>query len=99
MVLLEPDTHCLLHLSHIASRAWTIGSSCAWSMVNHGELVDVGDGVLEVDKLSAEGIFVVGYYSHLSPVKGASDHLGHAAVVREGNGGFVFRGSSYGCRY
>jgi hypothetical protein len=51
MVLLEPDAHCSLRLSHIAGRARTIGSSCAWSVVNHSRLVDVGDGVLEVDKL------------------------------------------------
>jgi hypothetical protein len=81
MVLLEPDAHCSLRFSHIAGRARTIGSSCTWSVVNHGGLVDVGDGVLEVDKLSVEGIFVVGYHSHLGPAKGASDHLGHAVVV------------------
>jgi hypothetical protein len=61
-------------------------------MVHHGGFVDVRDGVFEVDELGAEGVFVAGSGAYIGLAEGAADDLRCAAVVWEGDGGFVFGG-------
>jgi hypothetical protein len=69
VVLLEVDTHRAFGFAYVAGGAWGVGLSCAWGMVDHGGLVDVGDAVFEVDKLAAKGVPVVGDCSHLGLAK------------------------------
>jgi hypothetical protein len=52
--------------------------------------VGVGNGVLEVDELSAEGVLVAGNDAHVGLVEGPANDFGGAAVVREGDCGPVF---------
>jgi hypothetical protein len=52
--------------------------------------VDVRNGVLEVDELSAEGVLVAGDDAHISLAEGAANDFGGAVVVWKGDGGFVF---------
>jgi hypothetical protein len=61
-------------------------------VVYHCELVDVWDGVLEVDKLSAERVHVAGDGTYVGLAEGSADDLQGAAVVWEGDGGPVFGG-------
>jgi hypothetical protein len=44
-------------------------------VVHHGGLVDVRDGVFEVDKLSAEGVFVAGGGAYVGLAEGTADDL------------------------
>jgi hypothetical protein len=68
-------------------------------VVYHGRLVDVIDGVFEVDELSAEGVFVAGGGAYVGLAKGTADDLRSAAVVWEGDGGFVFGGGCSSSRH
>ena len=55
-------------------------------------MVGVWDGVLEVDKLCAEGVLVAGYGAHVGLAESPTDDLGGAPVVWEGDGGPVSGG-------
>jgi hypothetical protein len=50
-----------------------------------------GDLVLEVDKVAAEGVLIVGDGANIGPAQGMSNHFGGATVVRERDGGYVLR--------
>ena len=52
--------------------------------------MDVGDGILEVDELTAERVLVIGYSPYVGLAESAANHFRCAAVVREGDGGSVF---------
>jgi hypothetical protein len=99
VVFPHPDVHGSLRFSYIGGCTWIVGVSGTWRVVNHGGLVDVGDGVFEVDELGAEGVLVVGCCDHVGLAEGSADDLRCAAVVWEGDSGFVFGGGCGGRRH
>jgi hypothetical protein len=60
-------------------------------VVHHSGFVDVRNEDLEVDELSAEGVFVAGDDTHISLAEGPANNFGGAAVVWKGDGGLYLQ--------
>ena len=58
-----------------------MGVAGTWRVVHHGGLVDVRDGIFEVDELGAEGVLVVGRRTNVGLAECSADDLQRAAVV------------------
>jgi hypothetical protein len=83
VVFLEAGVHGPLRLTDVGGCTWVACLSGARDVVHHGQFVGVGDGVLEVDELGAEGVLIARDDTNVSLAEGSSDYLGCAAVVGE----------------
>jgi hypothetical protein len=75
VVLPHPGVHGALLFSNVGGLTWVIGVAGTWRVVYHDGLVDVGDGVFEVDLLGAEGVLVARCSAYVGFAEGSADDL------------------------